>query len=90
MQEVEKLKKKRRVFRRNATKLIDKIYERVSGDAVSDTQELKIYVAELKDTREELKILDNEILGFLLEDDDEDTCDQDVQDASGFKEKITE
>ena len=89
-EEVDLLRRKRRAFRRHTTKLVNKALELKDSDEVNDTIQIKLYHEQLTTQRNELKELDNKILGYLLEhDDDDDICDKEVEDASEYSEKIT-
>ncbi len=71
------LKKKRSVFRRNTTRTLNKIAE--TGEEKVDPKELKRYAVQLKEKRKELKELDEKVLDYLLENEDEDACDKEVE-----------
>eukprot|EP00794_Sanderia_malayensis_P019297 gene19297-biopygen16177 len=90
MDEIEKIKKKRAVQRRNVTKIANKVEEWLeSGEAV--TKKLKHYESELEEKRVELKDLDNQILELLLEnyeEEYEELAEGEIEDSNEYKEKI--
>ncbi len=47
-------------------------------------------MVQLKEKQKELKELDEKVLDYLLENEDEDACDKEVEDASEYAEKITD
>ena len=83
-------KKKRSVFRRNTTKLVNKIVELQGGDDEPDTRKLKKFCVQLKKQRDDLEDLDDKILEHLLKNEDEDVCDKDMDDSSDYMDKITD
>ena len=87
-EEVDLLRRKRSAFRRNTTKLVNKVLELKDSDEDNDTIQIKLYREQLTTQRNELKELDNKILGYFLEHDDDDTCDKEVEDASEYSGKI--
>ena len=88
MEEIEKLRKRRRVFRRNATIVINKLHEELEGEHRVVEAELKTYQIELKESKDELKALDKEILRLLLDGEDEDSCDKEVQETRDYNKKL--
>ena len=89
-EEVDLLKKKRSTFRRNTTKLVNKVLDLRNAEEDNDTVLLKSYSEQLKTQRDELKDLDNKILGYALENEDDDACDKEVEDSSEYSGKITQ
>lgn len=83
------LKKKRSVLRRSLTKLVNRVVGWKDKQEIVEVIELKTFEIQLKSQRDELTVLDSKILGFLLHDADEETCDKEVDEASDYKEKIT-
>ena len=88
-EEADILKKKRSVFRRNTTKLVNKVLDLRNADGENDTILLKSFSEQLKAQRDELKELDNSILGYVLENEDEDACDKEVEESGEYSGKIT-
>ena len=88
MEEVEKLRKRRRVFRRNATIVINKLKKELAEEDNVAEAELKTYLVELKESKDELKALDAEILRLMLDDEDEDSCDKEVQETLEYNKKV--
>ena len=91
MEEVEKLRKKRKPFRGVITKLMNKIDEALKEDRSQvDERKLQQYKVNLNNTFETLKELDEEIFEGLVENDaDDDICEKEVFDASDITEKVT-
>ena len=89
-EEIDLLKKKRSTFRRNTTKLVNKVLDLRNAEEGYDTVLLKSYSEQLKTQRDELKDLDNKILGYALEHEDDDACDKEVEDSSEYSGKITQ
>ena len=87
MDEFEKLKKKRSLYRRSATKLEKRVNEALNGEEEPDIVVLKKLLAELKEVQSNLKRFDQEILDFVLEKDDEE-CENEMDDATAYREKI--
>ena len=50
-----------------------------TGEEKVDPKELKRYVVQLKEKQKELKELDEKVLDYLLENEDEDACDKEVE-----------
>ena len=73
MEEVEKLRKRRRVFRRNATIVINTLNKELAEEDNVAEAERTTYLVELKESKDELKALDAEILRLMVDDEDE-TC----------------
>ena len=88
-EEADILKKKRSVFRRNTTKLVNKVLDLRNAVGENDTILLKSFSEQLKAQRDELKELDNSILGYVLENEDEDACDKEVEESGEYSGKIT-
>ena len=88
-EEADILKKKRSVFRRNTTKLVNKVLDLRNADGENDTILLKSFSEQLKAQGDELKELDNSILGYVLENEDEDACDKEVEESGEYSGKIT-
>ena len=87
MDEFEKLKKKRSLYRRSATKLEKRVNVELNGEEEPDIVVLKKLLAELKEVQSNLKRFDEEILDFVLEKDDEE-CENEMDDATAYREKI--
>ena len=66
-EEIDLLKKKRSIFRRNTTKLVNKVLDLGNAEEGNDTVLLKSYCEQLKTQQDELKDVDNKILGYALE-----------------------
>ena len=81
-EEIDLLKKKRSIFRRNTTKLVNKVLDLRNAEEDNDTVLLKSYSEQLKTQQDELKDLDNKILGYALEHEDDNACDKEVEDSS--------
>eukprot|EP00794_Sanderia_malayensis_P010579 gene10579-biopygen7718 len=90
MDEIEKIKKKRTVQRKNVTKIANKVQEWLEcGEA--DTRKLKHYESMLEEGRVELKDLDNQILELLLEnyeEEYEELAEGEIEYSNDDKEKI--
>ena len=89
-EEADLLKKKRNTFRRNTMKLVNKVLDLRNADGNNDTILLKSYSEHLKTQQDELKNLDDKILGYTLENEDNDACDKEVEDSSEYSGKITQ
>ena len=87
-EEVDLLRKKRSTFRRNTTLLVNKILDLKNTDEDNDTVQLELYREQLTTQRDELKELDNIILGYILKHDDEDAGDKEVDDLREYSGKI--
>ena len=87
MDEFEKLKKKRSLYRRSATKLEKRVNKALNGEEEPDILVLKKLLAELKEVQSNLKRFDEEILDFVLEKDDEE-CENEMDNATAYREKI--
>eukprot|EP00795_Rhopilema_esculentum_P001676 gene1676-16152_t len=90
MENLEKDKKKRSLFRRNVTKLVNKVKDILDSPDVEDglVEHLR---KELLERQIELKEVDDKILDSLLEieETDEQELDRESEEASSYKEKIS-
>eukprot|EP00794_Sanderia_malayensis_P016737 gene16737-biopygen14129 len=86
MDEFEKLKKKRSLYRRSATNLVKRVRE-VLRDEPRDAVLLKKYLVELKEIQGTLKDFDERILDFIIEYEDEDG-EKEMDDAMDYRDKI--
>ena len=87
MDEYERLKKKRSLYRRSATNLEKRVNEALDGDEEANTKVLKKYVAELKEVQGTLSKLDEDILEFVITEEDE-VCEKEIDDAAEYKDKV--
>ena len=91
MEDVEKLRKKRKPIRGVITKFLNKVDDAWKEDPKQiDERKLKQYEKNLKDNFELLKQLDKDIFEGLVENDaEDDVCEKEVLDASDINERVT-
>eukprot|EP00794_Sanderia_malayensis_P012188 gene12188-biopygen9724 len=94
MEGVEKLKKIRRSHRTVATKLVNKVNDALARNEDNeegiDPKVLKQYKMQLSEKKIDLKDCDREILDLMAEEADNDALDQEMEDTSDYREKITQ
>lgn len=83
--EMEEVKKQRRAVRTQATKILGKIDEKVGHPDLTKLRTLKTQLLEKK---QELKILDNEII--KLTTDDDENMDKELEIAEEYQENLIE
>ena len=87
MDEFEKLEKKRSLYRGSATELEKRVNKLLNGEEEPDIVALKKLLIELKEIQSNLKRFDEEILDLILEKDYEE-CQNEMNDATAYMEKI--
>ena len=89
MEQLEKVKKKRRTHRGTATRLLNKVESLVKEDNV-DRIKLKQCSIDLSEKQKILKEIDATIIEMMIENDyKEEDCDKEAEEASIMGERIT-
>ena len=84
-----KLKKKRSIYRKNATLLIKKVEDFIKESGNASTKgKLEAYKTELFETRESLKKMDEELLETMYEKEQDEVIDKEIEEASTYKQNI--
>eukprot|EP00794_Sanderia_malayensis_P011623 gene11623-biopygen9292 len=94
MEGLEKLKKIRRSHRTVATKLVNKVNDALARNEDNeewiDPKVSKQYKMQLSEKKIDLKNCDRGILDSMPEEANDDALDQEIEDASDYREKITQ
>jgi len=89
-EDIDSWKKKRSIFRRNTTKLVNKILDLRNSEEKIDRIALKSNSIQLTKQYEELRILDKNILEFSLKNEENDVCEKELEDTSEYENKVTQ
>ena len=90
MEDLDKAKKRRSLFRRNVTKLANRVKELLEGSEPIEDGALQNLKTELQEKQLELKKSNGAILDLLLEHvKEEQVLDNEIDEVSIYKEKIS-